>query len=156
MEHDDAIGVGTSSHRCVAHSTATERSARKLSISWRRSLAARRIEADGRFVHQQHARFVQQRARQFDAAAIAAAQLRGLVVRAFGKPEPRQLLRDALLGDRARNAVQAGVKQQIGGHREFEIERRLLKDNAEHRQRGHRIAPHVVPHDPDAAGIGHE
>ena len=48
------------------------------------------------------------------------------------------------------------MKQKIGGHRELEIEGGLLEHDAEHRQRRHRIAPHIVPHDLDAAGIGHE
>ena len=60
------------------------------------------------------------------------------------------------LRDRARNAVQPGVEQEIGGDRQFEVERRLLEHDAEPRQRRHRIARHVVAHDLDAAGIGHE
>jgi len=52
--------------------------------------------------------------------------------------------------------MQPRMEQQITGHRKFEIERGLLKYDAEHRQSRHRIAPHVVPHDRDAAGIGHE
>ena len=52
--------------------------------------------------------------------------------------------------------MQPGMEQEIAGHREFEIERRLLKHDAEHGQGRHRIAQHIVPHDLDAAGIGHE
>ena len=37
----------------------------------------------------------------------------------------------------------------------LEIERRLLKYDAELAERRHGIAPHVVAHDLDAAGIGH-
>ena len=99
---------------------------------------------------------MQERARQFDAAAIAAGKLRGLVVGALGKSEPRKFLLDMCLRDCARDAVQAGVEQEIGGDRKLEIERRLLKDDTELRQRRHRIARHVVAHDVDAAGIGSE
>src|SRR5262249_62262038 len=48
------------------------------------------------------------------------------------------------------------MEKQIAGQRELEIERRLLKDDAELRQSRHRIAPHVVAHDFDAAGVGYE
>ena len=54
------------------------------------------------------------------------------------------------------DAVQAGVEQEIAGHGELEIEGRLLKHDAEPRQRRHRVAPHVVAHDGDVAGIRDE
>jgi hypothetical protein len=78
--------------------------------------AARRIEPDRRLVHEQNARLVQQGAGELDAAAVAAAQLRGLVVGALGKAELLELGCDA--GERGcpRHAVQAGVEQEIGGH----------------------------------------
>ena len=65
----------TSSHRCVAHSTATLRSARMLEQQLEQVAAARRIEPDGRLVHQQDARLVHQRARELDPAPVAAAEL---------------------------------------------------------------------------------
>ena len=57
---------------------------------------------------------------------------------------------------RARDAVQAGMKQEVGGDGELEVEGRLLEHDAEPRQRRHRIARHVVAHHLDAAGIGRE
>ncbi len=156
MEDDYAVGVG----HLVAQMRRPEDGDGTLGAQAQHQLeevaAASRIEADGRFVHEEDARLVQERARELDPAAVAAAQLRGLVVRALGEPEPRQLARDARLGDRARDAVQAGMEQEIAGHRQFEIERRLLKDDAEQAQGRHRIAAHVVAHDLDAAGIGDE
>ena len=74
---------------------------------------------------------MQERAREFDAAAIAAGKLRGLVMCALGKSQPRKLLLDLGLRHCARNAMQAGMEQEIGGNREFEIERGLLEDDAE-------------------------
>jgi hypothetical protein len=44
------------------------------------------------------------------------------------------------------------VKQKIAGHREFEIEGGLLKDDAQHGQGRDRIAQHVPSHYLDAAG----
>ena len=156
MQHDDAIGV----RHLVAQMRRPQHRHRPLGAQRQDRLeqvaAARRIEADGRLVHQQQTRDVQQRARQFDATAIAAAELHGLAVRLSGKAEPRQLLVDARLGERARDAVQARVKQQVALHRQLEVERRLLKDDAEKRQRRHRIAPHVMAHHGDAAGIRRE
>ena len=126
------------------------------SSSLSRSLRLAGSRPDRRLVHQQHARLVQQRARQLDAAAVAAAQLRRLVVGAVGEPEPRQFVGDARLRDAARNAVQPGVEQEIGRDGQLEVERRLLEHDAELRQRRHRHAQHVVAHDRDAAGIRHE
>ena len=156
IEHDDAIGVGhlVAQMRRPQHGDAAFGA--QADDELEEFAAAAGVETDGRFVHQENARLVQQRARELQAAAVAAAQLRGLVVRALGKAEPRQLLLDARLGDGARNAVQSGMEQQIAGDRELEVEGGLLKHDAEHRQSRHRIAPHVVPHDLDAAGIGHE
>ena len=48
------------------------------------------------------------------------------------------------------------MEQEIAGHRKFEVESRLLKDDAEHCQSRYRIAQHVLAHDLDTAGIGHE
>src|SRR5258707_8845165 len=99
---------------------------------------------------------MKERARTLPPPAIAAAQLGGLVMGAVSEPEAGKLRFDARLGDAARNAVQAGVEQKIGGHRQFEVERRLLKHNPEPRQRRHGVARHVVAHHLDAARIWHE
>jgi len=48
------------------------------------------------------------------------------------------------------------MEQEVGSHRELEVEGGLLEYDAEPRQRRHRIARHVVTHDLDAAGIRHE
>ena len=75
MKHDDAIGLGhfvaqmrRPKHRNGALGAQLQHQCEEIA-------ATRRIKANGRFVHQQNARFVQQRARQFDTAAITAAQL---------------------------------------------------------------------------------
>ena len=52
--------------------------------------------------------------------------------------------------------MQAGVKQEVGRDGKLEIERRLLENDAEPRQRRHRVVRHVVAHDLNAAGIRHE
>ena len=53
-------------------------------------------------------------------------------------------------------AVKPGVEQQISGNGQFEVQRRLLKDDAQHRQGRHRIAQHILAHDFDAARIRHK
>ena len=78
------------------------------------------------------------------------------VAGAVREPDARKLFVDEGLRDRARHAVQAGMEHQVGGHRQFEIEGRLLEHDAELRQRRHRIARHVVAHHLDAAGVGDE
>ena len=118
--------------------------------------AACRIEPDRRLVHQQHARLVQQRARELHPASVTAAERRSLVVGAVGKPEPRELVGDARVRIGSRHAVESGVKQEIGGDRELEVERRLLEHDAKARERRHRVARHVVAHHHDATGIGRE
>ena len=156
MQHDHPVGVGhlVAEMRRPQHGDGALRAHRQHQLD--EIAAALRVEPDRRLVHQQQARLVQQRARKLDPAAVAAGELRGLVVGALGEAEPCQLLLDARLGDRARNAVQAGMEQKIGGDGELEVERRLLEDDAEPRQRRHRIARHVVAHHLDAAGIGGE
>ena len=47
--------------------------------------------------------------------------------------------------------MQTGMKQKVGGDAEFEIKSRLLSHNAQLRQRRHRIARHVMPHNVNAA-----
>ena len=49
---------------------------------------------------------------------------------AIGKPEALELGLDPRLDDGARNAVQAGMEQQIGRDRQFEIEGWLLEHDA--------------------------
>ena len=97
---------------------------------------------------------MQECARQFDAAAIAAGELRGLVVGALGKSEPHKLLFDMGLRHGARDPVQAGMKEEVRGDGKLEVERRLLKHDTEPRQRRDRVARHVVAHHLDASGIG--
>ena len=99
---------------------------------------------------------MQQRTGKLDPAAVAAAELRRFVVGAVGKPEAGQFGFDPRLGDAARNAVQAGVKQQIGGDRQFEIEGRLLEHDADLRQRRYGVAAHVVAHHLDGPRIRDE
>jgi hypothetical protein len=99
---------------------------------------------------------MQECAREFDAAAIAAGELRGLVMGAFGKSEPRKLLFDMGLCHGAWDSMQAGVKEEVGGDGKLEVEGRLLKDDTEPRQRRDRVARHVVAHHFDASGIGCE
>ena len=60
---------------------------------------------------------MQQRARELDPSPVAAAQLRGLVLGALGEAEAGEFARDALLSRSARDAVQAGMKQQVRGDR---------------------------------------
>ncbi len=71
------------------------------------------VEADGRLVEQQQAGTVQQRARDLQAAHLAAGQRPHLVASAFGEIDARQ----HLLGAGARlapaDAVQRGVILQI-------------------------------------------
>src|SRR6185437_7054390 len=93
-------------------------------------VAAAGIEADRRLVHEEEAGLMQERPRELDPAPIAAAQLRDLVVRALDQPEPRQLAFDPRLCDLPRETVQSGMKQEIAGQGELEIERRLLEDDA--------------------------
>ena len=77
-------------------------------------------------------------------------------MRAFGEPEPRQFRVDALLRDGTGNSVQSGMEQEISGHCQFEVQRGLLKHDAELAPGRHRMMAHVVAHDLDAAGIGYE
>ena len=50
---------------------------------------------------------------------------------ALRETQANELGVDARLGDGARNAVQPGMEQEVRRHREFEIERRLLENDAE-------------------------
>ena len=88
MKHDDAVRPG----HFVAQMRRPKHRYRALGAQLQHQCEeitpTRRIKANGWFIHQQNARFVQQRTRQFDAAAIAATQLRCLIMRAFGKPKP--------------------------------------------------------------------
>ena len=52
--------------------------------------------------------------------------------------------------------VVVGMKQKVGGDGELEVERGLLKDDTESRQRRDRVARHVMAHHLDAPGIGRE
>jgi hypothetical protein len=54
---------------------------------------------------------------------------------------------------RVRQAVQPGVKIEVGGHGKLEVERGLLEYDAEARQRRHAVARHVVAHDLDASAV---
>ena len=75
---------------------------------------------------------------------------------ALGQSEPREFLLDMSLRDGARDAMQAGMKQKVGGDGELEVERGLLEDDTEPRQRRYRVARHVMAHHLDAAGIRRE
>ena len=75
---------------------------------------------------------------------------------ALGQSQPRELLLDMSLRHGARDSVQAGMKQKVGGDGELEVERGLLKDDTESRQRRHRVARHVMAHHLDAPGISRE
>ena len=148
---------GTSSHRCVAHSTATERSRAHGQQQLEQVAAARRIEPDRRLVHQQHARLVQQRARELDPPAVAAAQLRGLVMGALGRARAAP----------ARSSMRACATARGMPCRPAWNRRLAVTDSSRSSvgcwntmpsrgQRRHRIARHVVAHHLDAAGIGDE
>ena len=99
MQHDDPVGV----RHLVAQMRRPQH--RDLALGAHRQhepdevAAALRIEPDGGLVHEQEARLVQQRARELDPAAVAAAQLRGLVVGAIDQPEAGELALDARAGD---------------------------------------------------------
>ena len=131
MQHDDPIGI----RHLVAQMRRPQNRDRAFRAHAEQQLeqvaAACRVEADGRLVHQQHPRPVQQRARELDPPAVAAAEFRGLVVGALGKSKARELLVDMRLRHGARDSMQAGMEQEVGGDRELEIERRLLEHDAE-------------------------
>ena len=73
---------------------------------------------------------MQQGARDLDPPALAAGQGAHEIVQARTKAEALELLLDAHAGRAARQAVQRGVVTERLGHREVEIERRLLEDEA--------------------------
>src|SRR5687767_2462809 len=97
-----------------------------------------------------------QRTRELHPPPIAAAEFCGLVFCAVLEAEPCKFSVDTRLRGRVRYAMQAGVEQKIGGHRELKIEGGLLEYDAELRQRRHGIARHVVTHDLDTAAVGKE
>ena len=119
-------------------------------------LARGRVQAHRGLVHQQHGRFVQQGAHQFHLAPRAAREAAhhgpGLIAQAHG----RQPVGDALFGHRARQAVQVGVEQQVGHHREVHVERALLEHHAQRSERTAGVALHVVAHHHDRALVGAE
>ena len=90
------------------------------------------VEPDGRFVEQQQTRPMQQRARNFDAADLAAREIARLVIGAIGEARARQRLlwpRCFRLG--AADSVQGRVIKKILHDAQFEIERARLKHDAE-------------------------
>ena len=56
----------------------------------------------------------------------------------------------------ARHAVQVGVEQQVGHHRQVQVERALLEHHAQPGQRAAGVAAHVVAQHLDAALVGRE
>ena len=115
MQHDHPIGIGdlVTQVRCPQNRDRALRA--HVEHELEQIAAALRVEADGRLVHQQQVRPMQERARQFDAAAITAGELRGLVMGAIGKSEPRKLLFDMGLCDGAwdsgQRAADAALRQ---------------------------------------------
>ena len=117
---------------------------------------ARRVEAHRGFVHEQEFRAVDQRPRELDPAALAAAEGPRTVPRAVGQAQMTQVLRDPRARLGARKAVQAGVKPQIAGDRHVEVQRRLLEHHAEAGERRHGVAADVAAVDGDFAAVGDE
>ena len=126
--------AATSSSRCVAHSTATPRS-RTSPRTWRRIADARGdVQPDGRLVQHQHARPMQQGARDLDPPHLAARQLARRVPRAIRQLDLLQRGLRAPPRLAAADAVQRGVIEQVLHHREVEIERARLEHHAEQAQ----------------------
>jgi len=140
LQHDHPVGVA----HLVAQMRRPEHGDGSLRAHAQHELeeiaAALRVEPHGSFVHQAGAAArAAARAparRGGDCRRRAARSCREHARRAPGV----QLRRDAGLRDGARDAVQAGMEQEIGGDRELEVERGLLEHDAEPRQRRHGIA----------------
>jgi hypothetical protein len=92
---------------------------------------------------------MQQGARDLDPAALAAGQDAHEIVHARNKVEPLELLLDPLACRAARQAVQRGVVTERLGHREVEIERRLLEDETAAGEPGVASARQVVTEQAD-------
>ncbi len=114
------------------------------------------IEPDGGLVHQQHGGLVQQRARQFHLAPVAAGELAHWCAGPLCQAEVVQQPGDARRGNAARQPVQAGMEMQVGQDRQVQVNCRLLEHDAEPCQRTHRVVLHLHPHDRDPPRVGHE
>ena len=118
---------------------------------------ARRIEADGRLVHQEEGWFVQERSREFDAAApVAAAQGARRRIGPLAEVEPRKLRVDPSVCIAARQSVKACEEIEVAPDAQLEIERRLLKDDAKLRERRGGVPTHVAPADMNLSPVGDE
>ena len=98
------------------------------------------IDADRRFVQQQEARPVQQRAGDLDPPHLAAAQAADLVLEALEQAGAAELGLDALRRVASAHAVQRRVIAQVVGDRQIEVERALLEDGADHARAPRRAA----------------
>ena len=109
------------------------------------------VQPDRRFVQHQHARPVQQRARDLDPPHLAARQFAHRVPGAVGQFDLLQRGERALPRLAAADAVQRGVIQQILHDREIEIERARLEHHAQQAQRLAGLARHAMAEHVDRA-----
>ena len=82
----------TSSKRCVAHKHAEAARDGRAYARSQHAFARAEVEAHGGLVEQQQRWFVQQRARDFDAARLSARQRAHFLVGAIGEPDGLQRL----------------------------------------------------------------
>src|SRR5665647_3313730 len=113
-----------------------------------------RVEAGVRLVQQQHARPVEDGARDGQALAHTLAVGAHDVVAAVAELEALEELRDARLA--VVHPVHVGVEAQVLQRREVEVQHGVVRDEPDGAAHGHRVVAHVVAGDPDRAGAGRE
>ena len=115
------------------------------------ALAAVDIEADGGLVGQQQARLVQQGAGQFQAPALAAAELAHLLVGAVGEADAQQGLGDARPCTLRVEPLQGAEVTQVLPRRQIQVQGRLLEHHADVRQGAGTIVAEIAPENANAA-----
>ena len=113
--------------------------------------AAFDIEADCWFIQKQQRGFVYEGAGEFDATALATREGAYAILGAGEQADAVELFLDARLRGRARKTVQRGVIGEIFVDGQIEVERGLLKHDAEARQRRERFALDIMAVNGDAA-----
>jgi hypothetical protein len=110
-----------------------------------------RVQADRRFVEEQHARGMHEAAGDLQPAAHAARERSDHGVLAVPQPDHRHHLAHPGRDEIGLHAVQVGVQAQVLGSGQVAVERRVLEDEADVAADVVALGDHIMPRDPGLA-----
>ena len=124
--------TSASSRYCVVRKTVTPSSRRSRATSSQSAASALRVEPGRRLVEEEHARTVDEREREVEAALHPARVAADLAIGRLGQPDALEELLGAALRSRPREPLEHRLEAQVVASGQQAVERRLLERGADH------------------------